>query len=97
MVSARMPSRRCGPVRATSRIEQPPIAVNRGEAIPEFVRQSGRQLAQTRQRFLEPQLLFQFDDRRQIREQADGRLQSTISARIGDTVTPRCFGRRRRA
>ncbi len=41
------------------RIEQPAVAMNGGEAVAEFVGEAGGELAQARERFLEPQLLFE--------------------------------------
>ena len=41
------------------RIEQPAVAVNGREAVAEFVREAGGELAEARERFLEAQLLFE--------------------------------------
>ncbi len=98
MVSARIPfdagprlfGQRC-------RIEQAAVAMNRREAVPEFVRQAGGQLAEPRQRFLQTQLLFELDDRGQVGEQADRGLQGAIAAgnrRHRDAEVPRAARRR---
>ena len=55
--------------------DEPRISMDRGETVPELVRQAGGQLAQTGQRVLEPQLLFELGDRREIGEEADGASQ----------------------
>ena len=62
------------------RIEQPSVAMNRGEPVPELVRQAGGQLAEPRQRFFQAQLLFELDDRGQVGEQADRGLQAAVAA-----------------
>ncbi len=54
--------------------EQPAVAVDRGQAVAELVRDAGGQLPQPRQRFLEPQLLFQLAQRGEVRQQADDAL-----------------------
>ena len=50
--------------------QQPAVAVDRGQAVAEFVRDAGRQLPQPRQGVLEPQLLFQLAQGREVGEQA---------------------------
>ena len=61
--------------------------MNGREAVSEFVGESGRQLAQPRQRVLEPQLFFQLDDVRQVGKEADCACSSASLS--GDTVTPK--------
>ena len=63
-VSCRMPST-YGPVlrRQRLRIDQPAVAVDRRQAVAELVRDAGGQLAEPRQRLLEPQLLLELDRR----------------------------------
>ena len=53
------------------RIDQAAVAVNRRQAVAELVRDAGGQLAEARQRLLQPQLLLELDDVGQVREQAD--------------------------
>ena len=45
--------------------------MNRREPVPELVRDAGGQLAEARQRFLEPQLLLELDDAGEIGKEAD--------------------------
>ena len=62
-------------------IEQLAVAVNRREAVAELVRDAGRQLADRREAFLEPQLLLEILDRRQIGEEADRAVQLAAARR----------------
>jgi len=50
---------------------QAAVAVNRRQPVAELVGDAGGELAHARQRFLQPQLLLELDDRREVREQAD--------------------------
>ena len=59
-------------------IDQLAVAVNRREPVPELVRDAGRQLADRRQAFLQPQLLFEALHGGQIGEQADRAVQIAV-------------------
>ena len=52
--------------------------MNGREAVSEFVRESGRQLAKPGQGLFQPQLLFQLHDVGQIREQTDRGVERSI-------------------
>jgi len=71
------------------RIEQAAIAVYSRKSVAKFMCDAGRQLAQPRQRFLDAQLLFEFDDIGEVGEQEITPRVSAASV-SGDTVTPRC-------
>ena len=47
-------------------VEQPRVAVDRGQPVAELVRDAGRQLPEPRQAVLEPQLLFELHDLAEI-------------------------------
>ena len=55
-------------------IEQTAVAVNRGQAVAELVRDAGGQLAHPRQAVLQAELLLECDDGREVREEANGSL-----------------------
>ena len=50
--------------------------MNRGQAVAEFVRDARGQLADLREALFQSQLLFHFDHRRQIGEEANGAVRS---------------------
>ena len=52
-------------------IEQPAVPVNRGEAVPELVRDARGQLAEPCEAVLQPQLIFEIRDLTEVAEQAD--------------------------
>ena len=62
-------------------IEQLAVALNRRQAVPELVRDAGRQLPHRRQAVLQPQLLFEILHRRQIGEEADRAVQLPVLVR----------------
>ena len=70
-------------------IEQLAVAVNRRQPVAELVRDAGGQLADRRQAVLQPQLLFEILDRRQIGEQADRAVQLAVARRTAATRSRR--------
>ena len=52
-------------------IDQLAVAVNRRQPVAEFMSDAGGELSEPRQRLLQPKLLFELDDRREVRKQAD--------------------------
>ena len=85
-VSARMPSTygRYG-VGQRVEVEQLAVAVDRREAVAEFVRDAGGQLADGREAVLQPQLLLELLHRGQIGEQADRAVQLAVASRTAAT------------
>ena len=78
-------------------IQQPAVAVDRGQAVAEFVRDAGGQLAEPGEAVLQPQLLFEIDDFAEIGEQADRAVRearAVADRRHGDAEVRRA---RRRA
>ena len=59
--------------------------MNRRQAVPELVRDAGRQLADRREAVLQPQLLLEILDRGQIGEQADRAVQLALRRRTAAT------------
>ena len=55
-------------------IEQAPVPVDGRKPVAELMRETGRELAQPRQRLFEAQLFFELDHRSEIGKQADRRL-----------------------
>ena len=53
------------------RIDQAAVPVDSGEPVPKLVCDARRELAETSERLLQPQLLFQLEHVRQVREQTD--------------------------
>src|SRR5205085_12650081 len=52
-------------------IEQAAVAVNGGQAVPEFVRDARREFAEPRQTVLEPELILEIGNFTEVGEQAD--------------------------
>jgi hypothetical protein len=64
-------------------VQQPRISVNRRETISKFVGNAGGQLSDLREALLQSELLFHFDNRREVREQADGAMGLSLRVRQG--------------
>ena len=73
--------------------------MDRGEAVPEFVRETGGQLPEPRKAVLESQLLFQLHDRAEISEKTDDAAQAAVlvaNPRNGDAQMRRSSPRLQR-
>ena len=84
-------------LRKTGGIEQPRVAMDGREAVAELVRDAGRHLAEPGEAVLEPQLLLELDDRRQVAEQADGPVRRVVVAPRSGRRSRRDAGATRRA
>jgi hypothetical protein len=62
--------------------------VDGGQAVPELVRDAGRELTETRQRVLQPQLLLELDDVGEVREEADDASEAVARRGLGVPGSP---------
>src|SRR5258705_284829 len=61
------------------RVEQPAVAVYRRQAVPELVRDAGRELSQAGKGFLQSKLVLELDHVREIGEEADRAARKSLS------------------
>ncbi len=70
-------------------MNQAAVAVNRGQAVAELVRDARGELAHPGQRLLEPQLLFELRTPASGPRTGRSRRSRVVAAAEGDTVTPK--------